>query len=1233
MFAEHTQKMRIFKIVVFVLIGLVLLAVAAVVALIFVDPSVYRNQLETRASAALGREFQIKGPIHLERSLRPRIIVEDISIDNPAWATGRHFATAEKVDVQVALFPLLRGELRILDTAFIGVKLYIEEGPDDANNYTFGDGAESETPGVLPPIERLQAKNTLINYRTVDGKSKQFEIETARLWNIPGEPERIEARGSTKGMTFTILLAADSPAELSGPQYPWSLKLDIEGPDMSLTLAGQMDQALKWEQGDYQINISGDQADSLETLLEVAFPTSGPFELTANVNKTEGAFRVTDIAARVQGPPQIPAIKISDGEASGGRNEPLRLALEGLFDDLPFALQFASTQPFESISQTTPWPIEARLNLAEIKLNLDGAIIPATLAEGFELDARLQGETSDPLARLLDTDLPEVGPYRFSFHAQMAAGKYTLNALEGTIERAGPWQTLQIERGNISLNKSGSVEASLDTKLDNAPLSVTFNGGSETSEQIGKDAWPLRFEASASGATLTGDGSVITTESGKVLQIAARIAGNRFESLGPLIGSPLPAIGKFDLRTDITSDGDVHEARNLKVQISKNRFTGSARWEDNAPRPLLSGKLSAKRLTLSDFKARSKSTSKSGSAELLDRPLKLDALNAFDARLDLTVKDVVDSLISVTDVKSTISLTNGELHAPFRASLTGAPVQGQIDLRQRNDIANVSFNATGGKIDAAQTLKQLKMPEMVSGTADAVELTASSTGKTLRTLFEQAAFTLQIKPANLGYTLQIANQTLDFTFSGVELAARRNEPLAAVFEGTLNGEPLNGDVSTANLREIQKSNSPLPLRVALKKTDLDFKAEGVLERPFKKSMFELNYELSGKEIQGLDPLADFAVPLRGEFTARGRITARGNRFTYAEDLQVGKSDLKANITVLREQPRPKISGNITASQIHLDDVQVVDADKKAAPAEDKPSRVIPDYTLPVDVLLAVDVDVEFGAERIRAPLGDLGEFVMKISLKDGIFKASTNVAGFKGAQISSEFDLNAATQPPQSALRIDAQELNFAYLLSSMGVTDVIEGSIDLRVDLSGAGATRYDFLGNAEGRITIIGGPGQMTGRRIDLWAADLIPTMLSTQWQREDVTKTNCIVAHIEVKEGQAQIEDLLLDTQRITIAASGILNLETEGLNIIVAPRPKRASLVSLANPVRIQGTLAEPEVSVTRIPRGRRLAGAGLLAGLVNPAFLIFALSDTGTGQANPCDAAVERTREAAGIDAE
>ena len=157
--------MRYFKIILWVLIGLVLVAVAAVAGLIFVDPTVYRNQIVTRASAALGREFKIAGPIHLERSLRPRIIVEGISIGNPDWATGTHFARAEKVGIQVALFPLLRGNLMVLDVLFSGVDLFIEEGPDDANNYTFGSGDESETTGFLPAVERLRVNDIVIKDR------------------------------------------------------------------------------------------------------------------------------------------------------------------------------------------------------------------------------------------------------------------------------------------------------------------------------------------------------------------------------------------------------------------------------------------------------------------------------------------------------------------------------------------------------------------------------------------------------------------------------------------------------------------------------------------------------------------------------------------------------------------------------------------------------------------------------------------------------------------------------------------------------------------------------------------------------------------------------------------------------------------------------------------------------------------------------------------------------------
>jgi hypothetical protein len=234
-----------------------------------------------------------------------------------------------------------------------------------------------------------------------------------------------------------------------------------------------------------------------------------------------------------------------------------------------------------------------------------------------------------------------------------------------------------------------------------------------------------------------------------------------------------------------------------------------------------------------------------------------------------------------------------------------------------------------------------------------------------------------------------------------------------------------------------------------------------------------------------------------------------------------------------------------------------------------------------------------------------------------------------GGRMEGEVAIDAAADPPSIRIRLQAEELDYRLLQPPGRERDLIEGRIALYAELAGAGETVRGVLQGAQGRLTLIGGPGRISDRRVDLWAADLLPTMLSPRWQRENVTEMNCAVAHVTLSQGLAQVEDFLLDTRRITVAGNGLLNIETEALDLLIAPRPKRASLVSLANPVRIGGTLAQPEVSAARLPSRRRLVRTGLLAGLVNPLFLLTAFVDTGTVGSNACVQAVERANQAAG----
>ena len=122
-----TINMRALKIVLGIVGGLLVVVALVVAALFLVDPSAYRNQLQTRASAALGRPVQLNGPITLKPSLQPSIVLHDPVIGNVEWAADPHFVAIQEASVKVRLLPLLLGRLTVLRVSLMGVDLNLEK--------------------------------------------------------------------------------------------------------------------------------------------------------------------------------------------------------------------------------------------------------------------------------------------------------------------------------------------------------------------------------------------------------------------------------------------------------------------------------------------------------------------------------------------------------------------------------------------------------------------------------------------------------------------------------------------------------------------------------------------------------------------------------------------------------------------------------------------------------------------------------------------------------------------------------------------------------------------------------------------------------------------------------------------------------------------------------------------------------------------------------------------------
>lgn len=118
----------------------ILAAVVLLLAMPFLLPvNVWRGPIEHAASAALGRDVKIHGPIHL--SIYPDIglRLDDVSVANPAGAHDPQMVIAGSVVVGARIIPLLSGELQVTQLTLQDAKIDLESDYDGSTNWSFGE--------------------------------------------------------------------------------------------------------------------------------------------------------------------------------------------------------------------------------------------------------------------------------------------------------------------------------------------------------------------------------------------------------------------------------------------------------------------------------------------------------------------------------------------------------------------------------------------------------------------------------------------------------------------------------------------------------------------------------------------------------------------------------------------------------------------------------------------------------------------------------------------------------------------------------------------------------------------------------------------------------------------------------------------------------------------------------------------------------------------------------------
>ena len=258
--------------------------------------------------------------------------------------------------------------------------------------------------------------------------------------------------------------------------------------------------------------------------------------------------------------------------------------------------------------------------------------------------------------------------------------------------------------------------------------------------------------------------------------------------------------------------------------------------------------------------------------------------------------------------------------------------------------------------------------------------------------------------------------------------------------------------------------------------------------------------------------------------------------------------------------------------------------------------------------------------EIRYGRGILTNVSLRLRGSQGRIAAELVGASIGTTDLDGRADLDVTGTVPAVSFQVEGKKIDIGQLLKIFDVTEMISASVDIDARGAGRGRSLQEIIATLDGEASVIAEQGRIDSKYFDLVAVDLVRELIPwrSKSQHSDI---NCFVARFDIREGVAVTDSLLLDTTRTTIAGEGSIDLRTEALNFTVRPRPKQASLVSLAFPIDVRGTIASPKFR----PNKKALAvdAAKLVVGAaINPLGILVPFVKAGVGDSNPCLSALE-----------
>jgi uncharacterized protein involved in outer membrane biogenesis len=196
--------------------GLLVVLVALVLYLTFGDLSRFRPDVEAAVSRAAGREFRITGEFTPRVFPRPSLVAEGVTLANAEWGTPMPMLSVGKASVEVALWSLVSGPIRIKKLELHDIAILLEENASGARNWSADTAEEPPAASSGTQWQGLPAIIELASIGNVTVLLKRPEQE-----DLPSALAKLDLRTDEQGV-----MSAEGSGQVG--DTPFTLSATVE---------------------------------------------------------------------------------------------------------------------------------------------------------------------------------------------------------------------------------------------------------------------------------------------------------------------------------------------------------------------------------------------------------------------------------------------------------------------------------------------------------------------------------------------------------------------------------------------------------------------------------------------------------------------------------------------------------------------------------------------------------------------------------------------------------------------------------------------------------------------------------------------------------------------------------------------------------------------------------------------------------------------------------------------